>query len=58
MDGICIEVGKVDDREFGGTISHFISDHVRPIHRGSKQWSMIVTILAPIDGGRCGARAE
>jgi len=58
MDDICVEVGKVDDRKFGGTIDDVIRDHLRPVHRRREQWSMIVAILAPIDDGRCGAGAE
>jgi hypothetical protein len=58
MENSCIEVSKIDDRKFGGAISHFIRDHFRPVHRCGKQWGVIVTILAPIDGRRGGAGTE
>lgn len=58
MDSICVEVGEVDDRKVGGTVNDFIRDHLRPVHRCREQWSMIVGILAPIDGRWRGAGAE
>jgi len=58
MDDICVEVGEVDNRKFGGAVDDFIRDHLRPVHRRREHWGMIVAILAPIDGGRRGAGAE
>jgi hypothetical protein len=58
MDNISVEVGEVDDRKVGGTISHFIRDHLGPVHRRGEQWCMIVTILDPIDGRWRGTGAE
>jgi len=28
MDNIFVKVGEVDDRKFGGTVSHFIRDQL------------------------------
>lgn len=58
MDHICVEVGEINDRKFGGAVDDFIRDHLRPVYRRREQWSMIVAILAPIDGGRRIAGAE
>jgi hypothetical protein len=54
MSNFSTEVGEIDDGEIGG-ISHFVRDHLGPVHGGCKQRSMIVGIFAFIDGRRSGA---